>query len=371
MLADGSTPEKNCPMRLLADLSSFIKKYTDKIPSYKDGFFEVPFISNSPEGMVESLGKLFGHKIDRKRQVISSRTPFADGTLHYFQLEEGCWIIAVDVLFKKNMRYKKVYLKKAHSDFYTFSYSKFVHALPRIPSFNRNLLYSSNYFILTRPGETIEACYGKGTHGKYINVMATRDWMIRNSEKQLFGSGEMLKDFMENDRPYISWPELKGDTYNFHKKIWSLLVKGPNQTGFFDHLRRSVYEMLNELHESMKNQDPLLLNSDLRGDDRVKTLKAEQMLMKNLYGSFPGVEELADHAGMASTKLKICFRQIYGKTMFDYYRKNKMEAATVMIRSGGYLISDVAHRMGYNNTSKFIAAFKEEVGMLPSEVKPG
>jgi AraC-like DNA-binding protein len=43
-------------------------------------------------------------------------------------------------------------------------------------------------------------------------------------------------------------------------------------------------------------------------------------------------------------------------------------ALSILKRNKGIMIKDLASQMGYDSAAKFTAAFKEETGMLPSEV---
>lgn len=349
-------------------VNTFIKRYTNKIPTYKDGFFEIPFVANSPQMMVNSLGKLFMNKLDEKNQVITSNTPFADGTFHYFKLDEHCWLMAIDVMFKRSMRYKKMHLPEKVSDFYTFSFSKFIRQLPRMPKFNDQLLYSNDYYVITRPGENIEASYMKGTHGLYINLMVTPEWFRENSRQQKFKSTAIIEEFMKEGKPYFSWPLFQEDDISFHEQIWKMAQnKKLVDEEYIQKLRQVVYKMLDQVQISINRHDKAILHSDLNGEDRKKILLAERFLMKHLYNTFPGVDSTSKEVAMSPTKLKICFKQIYGKTLFDYYQHHKMNTAKLMLASNKFQIREVAHKVGYETANKFTAAFKKQFGTLPSD----
>ena len=76
---------------------------------------------------------------------------------------------------------------------------------------------------------------------------------------------------------------------------------------------------------------------------------------------------LANRAGISPTKLKQIFRQIYGISLFAYIRSKKMQWAAEQLVSADIRIIDVATACGYDNASKFSAAFRKVIGCSPRE----
>ena len=64
--------------------------------------------------------------------------------------------------------------------------------------------------------------------------------------------------------------------------------------------------------------------------------------------------------------MKRQFKQEYGKPVFEYYQKYKMEKAKELLLSGQYAVKEVGYLLGYQNLSNFANAFKKEFGVLPS-----
>ena len=59
---------------------------------------------------------------------------------------------------------------------------------------------------------------------------------------------------------------------------------------------------------------------------------------------------------------------IYGVGLFEYYQEKRMHYAKESLQKGGVKIKDVVAALGYENASKFTAAFKKQFDTLPSEV---
>ena len=92
---------------------------------------------------------------------------------------------------------------------------------------------------------------------------------------------------------------------------------------------------------------------------------AEQMLaedtfsfcMEHLQEHFT-IPFLAARSDVSPTKLKQVFRRVYGASLFAYIRRAKMDFAARKLAKSNCRIIDIAEACGYDNASKFSAAFR-------------
>lgn len=81
-------------------------------------------------------------------------------------------------------------------------------------------------------------------------------------------------------------------------------------------------------------------------------------------------EELAKRFDISVGALKTGFKGVYGSPIYTYIRNHKMNiAASMLVTDRKKKIIDVAASVGYDNPSKFAAAFKELFGMTPAEYR--
>ena len=74
--------------------------------------------------------------------------------------------------------------------------------------------------------------------------------------------------------------------------------------------------------------------------------------------------------GMPESTLRKNFREIYGSPIYKYVKKVKINKAAELLKSDSSLkVSDVAESVGYDNPSKFAAAFKDVMGLTPLDFK--
>lgn len=96
---------------------------------------------------------------------------------------------------------------------------------------------------------------------------------------------------------------------------------------------------------------------------------ARDILISDLKNA-PTIEVLSKKVGINRQKLKQEFKQVFGKTIFQYLREERMKIAKYLLISRQTLsIRQVAIEVGYENVSHFSRRFKEQHGLLPSELQ--
>ena len=82
------------------------------------------------------------------------------------------------------------------------------------------------------------------------------------------------------------------------------------------------------------------------------------------------VEKLSKISGMPPATLRKIFKAVYGVPVYQYMKGYKMKVAAAMLISENQLhISEIAQRLGYDNSSKFSAAFRDVMGMTPQNYR--
>lgn len=102
---------------------------------------------------------------------------------------------------------------------------------------------------------------------------------------------------------------------------------------------------------------------------QVQKVKAiEQFLTRDLQKHHT-LEEVSRAFGMPLTTMKQCFKGVYGTSIYAYMKTFRMNAAAVRLRSTGDGVGQIAAQMGYDNASKFSAAFKSVMGDTPQSYR--
>lgn len=79
--------------------------------------------------------------------------------------------------------------------------------------------------------------------------------------------------------------------------------------------------------------------------------------------------QLSNIFHVSGTQIKNSFKGVYGVSVYSYIRTQKMQAAGLMLMHSRSTVLEIAGRFGYDNGSKFAAAFKDVMGMSPNEYR--
>lgn len=81
------------------------------------------------------------------------------------------------------------------------------------------------------------------------------------------------------------------------------------------------------------------------------------------------LQQLAERFHISVTHIKNTFKGVYGVSVGAYIRTQKMESAAYMLEYTDKSISQIAGEHGYDNSSKFAAAFRGVKGVTPTEYR--
>lgn len=103
--------------------------------------------------------------------------------------------------------------------------------------------------------------------------------------------------------------------------------------------------------------------------NQVQTIKRIQAYMTADLKRHYTLQELSAKFEIPLTTMKVCFKGVYGCSVYAYMKSYRMQAATILLRDTSDSITEIAAKMGYDNPSKFSEVFKKEFGELPSEFR--
>lgn len=86
-------------------------------------------------------------------------------------------------------------------------------------------------------------------------------------------------------------------------------------------------------------------------------------------GRHYSIENLAATFGISPSSLKNYFQGVYGKNISTWLREARMSAAALALRESNQPVAEIAAKVGYENASKFSAAFKRFLGETPLEYR--
>jgi AraC-like DNA-binding protein len=98
--------------------------------------------------------------------------------------------------------------------------------------------------------------------------------------------------------------------------------------------------------------------------EREAVAEARRLLLVDMRAP-PTLGELADAVGLAERRLNAGFRLLFGATVFETLRGERLEHARIAFETGGATLKEAAFRVGYNHVTNFISAFRARYGAPP------
>lgn len=134
-------------------------------------------------------------------------------------------------------------------------------------------------------------------------------------------------------------------------------------------LEGKAFELLSlQLHQLNDNQ--FCSTSGMRMHPREKKqIEGVRDYLVSKMDTPPSLKELAKSAGMSHPKLNRCFKQVYGMTVFQYLRTERLNKARSMLQNEGYSVTETAYQVGYDSVSHFSQTYKKQFGASPSSTQ--
>jgi AraC-like DNA-binding protein len=83
----------------------------------------------------------------------------------------------------------------------------------------------------------------------------------------------------------------------------------------------------------------------------------------------PTIEELSKEFLINTATLKSTFKGIYGEPIGTYMKEYRIKQAASLLRQTQATITEIANKVGYENQSKFAAAFRDVMKITPAEYR--
>jgi len=152
---------------------------------------------------------------------------------------------------------------------------------------------------------------------------------------------------------------------SLQKIVDEILAEPIEETFKLFFLRVKTEELVCRLLIELEKRDTKQLYP-LNSQDIQTIYQVKEKILEHLETP-PVIKDLAIFAGMSPTKLKRLFKQIFGDSIFSYYQKFRMEAASHLLKQHNQSVSDVGYKLGFTNLSHFSKTFRAHFGIKPKQ----
>lgn len=102
---------------------------------------------------------------------------------------------------------------------------------------------------------------------------------------------------------------------------------------------------------------------DMQNLDTVRSYLADH------FASHLRAEALAKMSCMSESKLRSCFKSLYGCTLTEFVQNKRMDHAEYMLLHTDLQINQIASAVGYHHCGRFSSLFQKTTGLLPEEYR--
>lgn len=349
---------------LTTGIDKIIAHLKDSVFNYHEGYFELPYLSNSPEAIIDFLKNMPFARHDEVEKAVYSNNIFTDGTLWYRELESDFWVIITEIEFKRNVAIRALY--NGDCDYYFLSHALYTSLYNDTITTSHQIRDAG--WSLYKPGTAIKSFFTAGDKGLFINFAFGKEWFKRNVPIDNLDTENSIRQYLSSKTDYITWNNIMSNSEALMSQVCDL-IKRENQMPFNTlSLKMICTEVITRFFTNISAKHFSEPDATLRADDRQVIAVAEKILTDHLTSSFPGIEAIAAQLFISPSKLKNLFKTVYNSSLYQYYQQKQMQRAYELLKANKTSVKDVAFKLGYINHSKFSSAFKKCHGVLPSEV---
>ncbi|MEJ2423723.1 MAG: helix-turn-helix transcriptional regulator [Candidatus Thiodiazotropha sp.] len=208
------------------------------------------------------------------------------------------------------------------------------------------------------PGTSIFLPQGRNLHSDF--VMETQSLVA----KLIFFDDEVLNEYLKKTGASAEADDtdhchcLLKDNYRFKNFFKSIEYR----------IKDSAYlntKLLELLHLIAFTDQQRIFHSQLSAAKRLPPKKNLKRLFETVDIVDLSVSDLAHLSGRSLSSFNRDFKALYQMTAKQWLLEKRLSKAKELLESEAYSVTEVALKVGYNNISHFIKAFKSKYGLTP------
>lgn len=286
----------------------------------------------------------------------------AHGGSYFMEVMPGLMVLIVDLTFKARIEFTKLATKEAFCiAYYDLSDEISIH---QVNETSHQVGYRSKL------GMAIVDAALKSTYTPPVNE--------RMYSFRLLISKELLKKHLQIDMPtQLAEKVFDGKKNNifFYSHIDSrtrlallrLKERSYDDPAFELSLKGAALQAFGYLIQRMTEHGPAVLGR-LSESEMSLVMHTGEYMMEQLLETFPGIDFLADMAGMSISRYNKVFKKLFKTSPNRFFLNEKLLLAQLLLKSGKYnTVNEVAYELGYDKPGYFAKVYKNAIGQLPAE----
>ncbi|MCK7591806.1 AraC family transcriptional regulator [Subsaxibacter sp. CAU 1640] len=330
---------------------------------------EINIFAKSTEEGINQMQDHFGGSITERwgEHVLEFDNEIGKGCIKFISFDWGVSLVEFNAIFFDDILLinKVKNFNPIHFSYCSKGY--FEHRFSNQSEFNVIEQYHAA-IIVSRDGLDHFTLIPNGVHLEMNNIRIVRQEFLKkrlNNVEQLNEKlHEVFVDKNEKEFAYFSPIHLKMEDHV--KALRDIETEGMTR---ILQIEGEVYQLLS-MHIS--RHDRHHQNDDLPSSLTSKELKIIKRQSKRILDD-PSInyslEQLSKNSGLSQAKLQEGFKFLYARTVTEYIRHVRLEAARDLMGNSDLNISQIVYTIGFTSRSYFSKIFKEKYGITPHEFK--
>ena len=331
---------------------------------------EIEILADNTKEILEEIQKHIGGKIEEKWSecTLIVDNEIATGSIRFVPFDWGVNLLDYKITFSEDVRLK------IHAS--EFNPIRFIYALKgsfkhRFGIHNQEeLIEQFQSLIFTNKSIGVNYIHFPKDEKLEINIiqiirkhfLKKRTTNVSTLNKKLY---EIFVD-TDHENRFIHYGTLNLKMADHVKKLWNIKTKGMIKVL---KIEAKVYEILSmHIQQHNRFQKGVPLPTSLIKSELIKIRQLGLAIIKNPAKDY-SLENLSTESGLSQAKLQDGFKFLYTRTVTEYIRHIRLEAARNLITTTDLNISQIVYTIGFTSRSYFSKIFKEKYGVTPNEFK--
>ena len=331
---------------------------------------EINIDAKSTEEAIVQMQAHFGGTLTERwgEHVLEFDNDIGKGCIKFITFDWGVSLVELNAIFFDDI----LFINKITEEFNPihFSYCSkgyFEHRFSNQEEFNVVEQYHAA-IVVSREGLDHFTSIPNGVHLELNNIRIVRQEFMKkrlNNVEQLNEKlHEVFVDSNKKEFAYFSPIHLKMEDHV--KALRDIETQGMTR---ILQIEGEVYRLLS-MH--IARHDRHHQNDDLPSSltsGELKTIKRQSRKILDDPSINYSLEQLSKDSGLSQAKLQEGFKFLYARTVTEYIRHVRLEAARDLMSNSDLNISQIVYSIGFTSRSYFSKIFKEKYGMTPHEFK--
>ena len=331
---------------------------------------EVVINAKSTEDALVQMQDCFGGKITERwgEYTLAFNNDIAKGCIRCITFDWGVSLMEIDAIFFQDTLFT---YDNQNSNPIHFSYCSqgyYGHRFDTNDNFHTIEQYHSS-IIVSKKNLKTHKLFPKEIH-IIINVIhIARKEFLKKRNNQLSELNENLYKIFVDDKQeleYAYYSPIHLRMEDYVKTLRDIKTEGITRVL---QIEGEVYHLLSmhiARHDKYEKND--ILPSTLLKDDLKIVRRHAKKILDDSSLSY-NLDQISRDSGLSQAKLQEGFKFLYARTVTEYIRHVRLEAARDLMNTTNLNISQIVYTIGFTSRSYFSKIFREKYDMTPHEFK--